>query len=60
MNDYKERRKRLNIKRDKLAVAAGISASTLWRIEEGKSNPSPLVAKAIERALSRREEARRG
>jgi transcriptional regulator with XRE-family HTH domain len=51
MESFKTRRKRLKIKRQDLATLAGVSVSTLWRIEEKHSDPSPLVAKALESAL---------
>jgi DNA-binding XRE family transcriptional regulator len=55
MVSFKTRRKRLGLKRQDLATLAGVSTSTLWRIEENKVDPSPLVARAINEALAIRE-----
>lgn len=57
--NIKQRRKRLGIRRQQFATEVGISTSTLWRIEEKKVNPSPLVAEAIERVLTEKEDERR-
>jgi len=55
MATFKTRRKRLGMKRQDLASLAGISTSTLWRIEEREVDGSPLVLRAIEAALAIKE-----
>jgi transcriptional regulator with XRE-family HTH domain len=55
MNAFKTRRKALKIKRQDLATAAGVSVSTLWRIEERKTPGHARTLHAIEQALAIKE-----
>jgi len=53
-NNYKTRRKRIGWKREELALAAGVSLSTIIRAENHK-DISPLAVRAIEAALAVKE-----
>ena len=52
----KEIRDRLNISREELARRLGISFFTILRWEKGKTKPSPMAQKLLERLVGDSEE----
>lgn len=50
-----QRREALGISHQQLADEVGISRVTIWRIEKTGQQPTPLMARSIDAALSRLE-----
>ena len=51
MISLKELRKERGLSQERLALRAGVSSQTLWRMEHGKAM-LPVVVEAVARALS--------
>lgn len=51
LTDFRLWRERCGLSRERLAAAAGVSATTVYRIEMGRVVPHPLTLAAIKRVL---------
>lgn len=52
-NELKQRRLEAGLTQQELAVLAGLSASTIYRIEAGERRPQRRTVRDLERALAR-------